>query len=151
MKKKIRLIGQDGDQIGIVTTYEASKIAKEAGLDLVEVSPNANPKVVKLMDYGKYKYQMSKIKKQKVVKTKDIKFRPNTSEHDCEIKIKKARGFLDKGNKVKMIINFRGREIEKPEFGFALIESILNYMDDYKIEYEPKLEGRNIITVLSPI
>ena len=111
MKNKIRLIGQDGEQIGIVTTNEASKIAKEAGLDLVEVSPNANPQVVKLMDYGKYKYKMSKQKKPKVVKTKDVKFRPNTSDHDCEIKIKSARGFLDKGNKVKMIINFRGREI----------------------------------------
>jgi translation initiation factor IF-3 len=151
LKNKIRLIDKDGEQIGIVTLEEASKMAKDSGLDLVEVSPNANPQVVKLMDYGKYKYQISKQKKQKVFKTKNVKFRPNTSDHDCEIKIKKVMDFLDKGNKVKLIVNFRGREVEKPEFGFELINSILNYMDGYRVESEPKLEGNNITTVLSPI
>ena len=151
MKNKIRLIGPDGDQIGVVTTSEASILATEAGLDLVEVSPKAKPPVVKMMDYGKFKYQMSKQKKQKAVKIKDVKFRPNISEHDCEVKIKRAAGFLDKGDKVRMIVNFRGREIENPQFGFDLINSILEYMDGYRIESKPRLEGRNITTVLLPL
>jgi translation initiation factor IF-3 len=148
--KEIRLIGADGGQIGIVSVEEALKIAENEGLELVEISPNATPPVCKVMDYGKYKYKISKKekdskKKQHVIILKEIRLRPRTEDHDFEFKVKHARKFLEQNNKVKFTVRFRGREMAYKEFGDKLLERIRETLEDIaKVEGDKKFEGRSL-------
>ena len=150
------VIGSDGKKIGVMPTYKALQLAREEGLDLVEVSPNANPPVCRIMDYGKYKYQQQKKmyeakKKQKTIEVKTIKVRPRTDEHDMQVRIKQARRFLEKGNKVKAVVMFRGREQAHLEIGEAQLMKIYEAVKDIaEIERKPKKEGRDMIMVLAP-
>ena len=154
--KELRLIGVDGEQIGIVSPREALAIAREAGLDLVEVAPQAKPPVCRIMDYGKYKFQQSKRekearKKQKVINIKEVKFRLGIEDHDFEVKARNIERFLKKGDKVKITVMFRGREISHSDLGLALSNRIIERIEDVGVvEKPPKLEGRNMIMVLSP-
>lgn len=154
--QRLRLINQSGKQIGIVSLIEAKKEAKKASLDLVEIQPNANPPVVRIMDYGKFLFQQNKQrnvqkKKQKQAKIKEIKFRPNTDIKDYKVKLRNLIGFLEDGDKVKVTIWFRGREITHQKFGIKLLERIKDDLKNHgKIEFYPKLEGRQLIMVLSP-
>jgi len=144
--EKIRLIDPDGYS-GIISKEEAYNIANERGLNIIELSSNAKPPVWKIIDYGKFKYEQKKRKKQKIIKIKNIKFRPNISKHDRDIKVSKINSFVHNGNKVKIIINYRGREINN--INFDLINSILDGITtSYKIESKPKLDGKNITTVI---
>ena len=144
------MIGSEGGQIGIVSVPEALKISEEEGLDLVEISPNAKPPVCKVMDYGKYRYEISKKekdskKKQHVIVVKEIRLRPRTEDHDFEFKVKHARKFLEQKNKVKFTVRFRGREMAYKEFGDQLLQRIEEILDDVaKIEGEKKFEGRSL-------
>lgn len=152
----MRLIGEDGSQIGVVPLKDARKMAEEAGLDLVEISPNADPPVVKVMDYGKFLYQESKEKavakkKQKRVKVKEVKFRPGTDKADYEVKLRNLRSFLEEGDKVKVTVFFRGREISHQELGMKLLERVkLDLAEEAKVEFFPNLEGRQLVMVLAP-
>lgn len=151
---KIRLIGANGEQVGIVDTKNALDTALEQGFDLVEVSPNSVPPVCKIMDYGKYMYELSKKdkltkKKQHVIVIKEIRIRPKTDEHDLNFKIKHTRAFLEEGNKVKFSVMFRGREMTRIEFGQNLLERVKTELEDIaKVEREPILEGRNLWMLL---
>lgn len=140
--------------MGIIPTYEALKMAEEQGVDLVEVAPNANPPVCRLMDFGKYKYELKKqagAKKQKSQSLKEVKFRPNIGEHDLDVKINHIREFLEDGDKAKIRIFFRGREITHYEIGKTLADKIVERLSDIgAIDSPPKLEGKNLITVISP-
>ncbi|MEK9994340.1 MAG: translation initiation factor IF-3 [Hydrogenophilales bacterium] len=155
--EKIRLIAQDGSQAGIVTLSAALKVAQTNDLDLVEIAPMAKPPVCKIMDYGKFKYSEQKKAhgakvKQKQVSVKEIKFRPSTDQGDYEIKLKNLIKFLNAGDKVKVTIKFRGREMIHQQFGTRLLERVKTDLEDYgKIEQFPKLEGRQLVMVLSPI
>ena len=145
--KEIRLINSDGSQLGIMSKTEAYNIANEKGLDLIALSSNTKPPVFKIIDHGKFKYEQKKRKKQKIIKTKNIKFRPNISENDLNIKVSKINKFIHNGSKVKIIINYRGREINN--INFNLINSILDCIKtSYKIESKPRLDGNNITTVI---
>lgn len=141
--------------LGVVTPIQGLNLAKGKGLDLVEISPNANPPVCKIMDYGKYKYEAQKKaqvakKKQKTVDTKEIKVRPNIAEGDYNVKLKRARKFLEDGCKVRFSLQFKGREITHNEVGFAVISRFKENLDDIaKVELEPKLEGRQIFMIMS--
>lgn len=152
----MRLIGADGSQIGVVPLKEARKSAEEAELDLVEISPNADPPVVRIMDYGKFLFQESKQravakKKQKLVKTKEVKFRPGTDKADYEVKLRNLRSFLEEGDKVKITIYFRGREITHQELGMKLLERVRDDLaENGKVEFFPKLEGRQLVMILAP-
>lgn len=154
--QKIRLVGVDGEMIGIVSLREGLVAAQEAGLDLVEISPNAEPPVCKVLDYGKFKYEEQKRaaearKKQKVVHIKEIKLRPMIGKHDLEIKIKQMHKFLEDGDKVKVSLRFRGREMSRPELGHELMDTVKTSLADIaKVEYQPKLEGQMMIMVLGP-
>ncbi|HIH2763537.1 MAG TPA: translation initiation factor IF-3 [Candidatus Azoamicus sp.] len=153
--KNIRLINDEGKQIGIITLEEGLKIAKELNLDLVEIQPKTTPPVVKLMDYGKFKFEINKKKsnikkKQKEIKIKEIKFRPNTGANDYMIKLKNIKKFLTEGNKVKITICFKGREIIHKKNGLDLIKKICDELESIgKIESVPKFEGKNIIAIIS--
>jgi translation initiation factor IF-3 len=152
---KVRVIDADGKQLGILTLQEALAAASEQGLDLVEVSPNADPPVCRLMDYGKFKYQQSKKlhKKtvQNIVHVKEIKLRPYTGKHDLEVKTRHILEFLDKGHKVKVSVVFRGREILHQEHGTAILQQITAAIQDSGlIEQDAHMEGRNIIVLLCP-
>lgn len=153
---QIRLIGVDGEQIGIIATIKAIEMAAETGFDLVEIAPGAEPPVCRLMDYGKFLYQESKKKhdaklKQKQVQIKEIKFRPNTDSGDYNIKMRNLISFLDEGDKVKITLRFRGREMAHQEFGLRLLERIKEDLDELAVvEQFPKLEGRQMVMVLSP-
>lgn len=153
--RQIRLIDEEGKQIGIITLEEGLKIAKDLNLDLVEIQPKTNPPVVKLMDYGKFRFEINKKKsnikkKQKEIKIKEIKFRPNTGENDYLIKLKNIKKFLDEGNKVKITICFKGREIIHKKNGLELIKRICDELEAIgKIESVPKFEGKNIIAIIS--
>ncbi len=142
--------------IGVVNRHEALKIAAESGLDLVEVSPNAEPPVCKVLDYGKYKYELQKKKaeakkNQKVVEVKEIQMRPVIDENDFQVKLKAVLRFLNEGNKVKVAIRFRGREITHQELGMEIINRVKeNVSDIAKVDQAPKLEGRQILMILSP-
>ena len=142
--------------IGVVSRQEALKIAAESGLDLVEVSPNAEPPVCKVLDYGKYKYEVQKKKaeakkNQKVVEVKEIQMRPVIDENDFQVKLKAVHRFLAEGNKVKVAIRFRGREITHQELGMEVINRVKDSVTDIaKVDQPPKLEGRQILMVLSP-
>ncbi len=150
----MRVIAADGKQLGVIAVREALRMAQEQGFDLVEVAPNANPPVCRLMDYGKYKYELKKqavAKKQKVQLVKEVNFRPNIGGHDLDVKINHMRGFLEEGHKAKVRIFFRGREITHPEFGKELADKIIEKIADIgAIDLFPKLEGKNLIMVIVP-
>lgn len=145
---QIRLIGADNQQIGIVPTAQGLRMAEQEGYDLVEVAPDADPPVCKLLDYGKYRYEISKKekdskKKQHIIIVKEIRFRPRTEEHDFDFKVRHARKFLEQKNKVKFTVLFRGREMAYKEFGEALLEKVVTTLSDIaKIEGDKKFEGR---------
>jgi len=152
----VRLIGPDGEQIGIVPTSEALKRAEDYGLDLVEVSPNSRPPVCRIMDYGKYKYEASKKdklakKKQHVFQLKEMRYRPKIDEHDYQFKTKHVRAFLESGSKVKAFVLYRGREMAHIELGRKILDRLVEDMKDIAVvDSQPKLEGRNMNMVLSP-
>ncbi|MCK5715817.1 MAG: translation initiation factor IF-3, partial [Nitrosomonadaceae bacterium] len=145
-----------GEQIGIVTLENAISLAEEAEIDLVEIAPTAKPPVCRLMDYGKFRYQESKKKheaklKQKQVQIKEVKFRPNTDDGDYNIKLRNLIGFLAEGDKAKVTLRFRGREMAHQEFGVRLLERVRNDLDTYAtVEQFPRMEGRQMVMVLSP-
>lgn len=153
--ERIRLIDENGEMVGVSTVREGLRRAEEVGLDLVEISPGAEPPVCKIMDYGKYKYEQQKKanearKKQKVVEIKELKFRPAIGDHDYQVKLKAARSFLGEGDKVKVTMRFRGREMENKTVAFELINRIkADLADISKVEMDAKFEGRQMIMVLS--
>jgi translation initiation factor IF-3 len=152
----VRLVDEKGEMRGVVPTREALKIAEEAGLDLVEVSPNAEPPVCKVLDYGKYKYEQQKKaaearKKQKVIDIKEIKIRPAIEDHDYEVKLRNARRFLEEGDKVKVTMRFRGREMSHQELGMEILRRLQTDLADLgKVEFGPRLEGRQIMMIITP-
>ncbi len=152
----MRLIGVEGEQIGIVTLAVANALAEEAGIDLVEIAPTAQPPVCRLMDYGKFRYQESKKKheaklKQKQIQIKEVKFRPNTDEGDYNIKLRNLIGFLEEGDKAKVTLRFRGREMAHQEFGIRLLERVRDDLLQHAVvEQFPRMEGRQMVMVLSP-
>tara|TARA_Y100000590_G_scaffold433678_1_gene550997 strand:+ start:556 stop:1101 length:546 start_codon:yes stop_codon:yes gene_type:complete len=154
---EVQVIASDGKNLGTLALQEAISIAKEEGLDLIEISPNANPPVCKIIDIGKYKYDLQKKankakKKQKVINLKEIKLRPVTETHDYNFKIKNAQRFLTKGDKVKFTVQFRGREMQHTDLGHQLMERIINDTSSLgKVEVSPKFEGRQIIMVVQPL
>ncbi|MBF5058675.1 translation initiation factor IF-3 [Candidatus Neptunochlamydia vexilliferae] len=154
---KLRLIGKDGKQIGVVTNSDAQKQAQQAGLDLVEISPNAVPPVCKIIDYGKFRYQMTKKereskKAQHQAKLKEVKVKPNIDEHDLQVKIKRAREFIEKGNKVRVTCMFRGREMARVGLGQAVVSRIVEELSDIaQTESPPRQMGRNYSLVLAPV
>ncbi|MCS6892734.1 MAG: translation initiation factor IF-3 [Rhodovarius sp.] len=153
---QVRLIDQNGEMVGIVSTRDALQRAYAAGLDLLEISPNAVPPVCKITDYGKYKYEQQKKasearKKQKTVEIKEIKVRPNIDDHDYATKLKQMRGFLADGDKVKVTLRFRGREMAHHELGAKVLERVRNELGDLvKVEMMPRLENRQMVMVLAP-
>ncbi len=152
----VRLITDDGDNKGEVPLEEALAIAREAGLDLVEVSPNEKVPVCKVLDYGRYKYEAQKKaaearKKQKTVDVKEIKMRPNIDIHDYDVKMRSIYRFFEAGDKVKVTIRFRGREMAHQELGMNLLQRVSEQTEEIaKVEFEPKLEGRQMIMILAP-
>lgn len=142
----------DGKQVGVVPTHEAIAIAETRDLDLVEVSPGAVPPVCRIMDYGKYKYQISKkTATRKTIDVKEVKLRPQIDDHDLELKVKNIRRFLDDGNKAKVSMFFRGRERGRPELGMKVFDKLMTILPGkYNIEHAAKLEGNNITMVLGP-
>jgi translation initiation factor IF-3 len=154
--KELRLIGVDGEQVGIVSPREAMTMAREAGLDLVEVAPQAKPPVCRIMDYGKYRFEQNKRereakKKQKIINVKEVKLRLGIEGHDFEVKARNAERFLKNEDKVKVTIMFRGREVAHSDLGLELCKKFAERVqDDGEIEKHPKLEGRNMIMVLTP-
>tara|TARA_B100000686_G_scaffold86684_1_gene93558 strand:- start:287 stop:892 length:606 start_codon:yes stop_codon:yes gene_type:complete len=154
--REVSVIGDDGEPLGTVPTEEAIRIAEDQGLDLVEVAPNSNPPVCRIMDYGKHKYKASKKaheakKNQKVVHVKEVKFRPNTDQHDFDFKIKHVQRFLENGDKAKVVIFFKGREIVHREFGQKVLERVAEKTEDIAIiEQSAKQEGRTLVMVLAP-
>jgi translation initiation factor IF-3 len=152
----VRLIGEDGDQLGVVTLEEALSKAEEAGLELVEISPNAEPPVCRIMDYGKYQYEASKAlhaakKKQKQIQVKEVKFRPGTDIGDYKVKLRNLIRFLENGDKAKVTMRFRGREMAHQELGLDMLKRVEADLQDYAVvEQFPKLEGRQMVMVLQP-
>jgi translation initiation factor IF-3 len=152
----VRVIGADGSQVGIMQTYEALKMAEELGLELVEVNPRAAPPVCRIMDFGKFKYETSKKEKasrkhQSTVVVKEVKFRPKTDIHDLEFKVKHIRRFLAEGNKCRLVIVFRGREIVHPETGQAMLDTVIKALGDSAIvEQKATMEGRRMVLTLGP-
>jgi len=152
----VRVINDEGEQLGILSLEEALRVAREASLDLVEVAPEADPPVCRVMDFGRYKYQQSKKsaesrKKSTVIEIKEVKFRPKTGEHDYQFKLRNIQKFLAEKNKVKVSLMFRGREIAHANLGQALLERVLRDIGEIgHAEQMPKLEGRSMIMVLAP-
>ena len=150
------MIGADGEQVGVVSLATANKMAEEAGVDLVESAPTAKPPVCRIMDYGKFKYAEAKKRheaklKQRQIQVKEIKFRPGTDEGDYQIKLRNLIRFLEEGDKAKVTLRFRGREMAHQEFGVKLLERVRTDLDPYAVvEQFPKMEGRQMIMVLSP-
>ena len=153
---EVRLINAEGDQVGIVSIAEAQKLSEDSELDLVEIVPNAEPPVCRIMDYGKYAFEQNKKKhaakkKQKQIHVKEIKFRPSTEENDYQVKLQSLIKFLQNGDKVKVTLRFRGREMAHQEFGSRMLERIQNDLEEYGIvEQLPKLEGRQMVMVIAP-
>ncbi|WP_031234966.1 MULTISPECIES: translation initiation factor IF-3 [Asticcacaulis] len=153
---RVLLIDQNGEKQGIMPTSSALEAAEEAGLDLVEVSPTADPPVCKILDYGKFRFQEQKKKaearkKQKVVEIKEIKLRPNIDIHDYEVKAKAMTRFFEEGDKVKVTLRFRGREMAHPELGMKLLNKVkADFEPTTKVEYEPRMEGKQMIMILAP-
>ena len=154
--REVHLIDKDGSNRGNVPISDALQLAQEAGLDLVEISPNATPPVCKLLDYGKYKYQEQKKqaearKKQKVVEVKEIKFRPMIDDHDYLVKMRSMQRFFEEGDKVKVTLRFRGREMAHQELGVKLLDRVkVDTGKMAKVESEPRVEGRQMVMVLAP-
>jgi translation initiation factor IF-3 len=153
---QVRLIDENGEMLGVLSIRDALYKAFQAGLDLLEISPNAVPPVCKITDYGKFKYEQQKKanearKKQKVVEIKEIKVRPNIDDHDYDVKMRQAKGFIGEGDKVKVTLRFRGREMAHQELGVKLLERIRTEMVELvKVEQMPRLENRQMIMVLAP-
>jgi len=152
----VRVIGADGSQIGVITIAAANKLAEDAELDLVEIAPTANPPVCRVMDYGKFKYRESKKQhearlKQKQIVVKEVKFRPGTDEGDYQIKLRNLTRFLEEGDKAKVTLRFRGREMAHQEFGIRLLERVKTDLEAHGVvEQFPKMEGRQLVMVLAP-
>jgi translation initiation factor IF-3 len=153
---QVRLIDQDGEMQGVLTVREAMQRAFSVGLDLVEISPNADPPVCKILDFGKFKYEQQKKrneakKKQKVIEIKEIKVRPNIDENDYQVKMRAMKSFIDEGDKVKVTLRFRGREMAHQDIGVRVLERIRAEMDTTsKVEQMPRMENRQMVMVLSP-
>jgi len=153
---KVRVIGADGEMAGVMSVRDAITLAEGSGLDLIEISPNAEPPVCKIGDVGKYRYELQKKeaaarKNQKVVITKELKFRPNIEEHDIQVKLRNAKRFFEDGDKVRFTLQFRGRENEHKEIGWALINRIKQELqDDGKVEMDARSEGSSIIMIMVP-
>ncbi len=153
---EIRLIGAEGENVGVVTPEVGIEMAEDVGLDLVEISPNAEPPVCKIMDFGKYKYETQKResearKKQKIIEVKEVKFRPNTDTHDYDVKMRNVFRFLENGDKVKVTLRFRGREMAHLNLGRELLERVADDVVELgKIENMPKMEGRQMIMMIGP-
>jgi translation initiation factor IF-3 len=153
---EVRLVGEEGEQLGIMSSRQALSLAEEAGIDLVEIAPLAKPPVCRLMDFGKFKYQEAKRaaeakSKQKQIQVKEVKFRPGTDEGDYQIKLRNLSRFLQEGDKAKVTLRFRGREMAHQEFGIRLLERVKADLEAVAVvEQFPKLEGRQLIMVLAP-
>ncbi|WP_375261994.1 translation initiation factor IF-3 [Palleronia sp.] len=153
---EIRLIGADGENVGVVTPDRGMELAEAAGLDLVEISPNATPPVCKIMDFGKFKYEQQKResearKKQKTIEVKEVKFRPNTDQHDYDVKMRNVFKFLENGDKVKVTLRFRGREMAHQNLGRELLERVAEDTKEIgKVENFPKMEGRQMVMMIGP-
>ena len=153
----VQVIGSDGSNLGILPLKKAIEFAKNEDLDLIEISPNTNPPVCKIMDMGKYKYDLQKKanqakKKQKIVSLKEIKLRPGTETHDYNFKIKNAKKFINKGDKVKFTVKFKGREMQHTELGKELMNRIIEETKDIaKVESQPKFEGKQMVMIIQPI
>ena len=153
----VQVIGSDGGNLGTLQLNKAIELAKQEGLDLIEISPNAKPPVCKIMDMGKYKYDLQKKanvakKKQKIVALKEIKLRPGTDTHDYNFKIKNAKKFITKGDKVKFTVKFKGREMQHTELGKELMNKIIEETKDIaKVESRPKFEGRQMVMIIQPL
>ena len=154
--RSIRLVGADGEMIGVVTLREGLTMAEEAGLDLVEVSPNAEPPVCKILDFGKFKYESQKKKnearkKQKVIEVKEVKLRPSIDDNDYGVKMRSMRKFIEEGDKVKVTLRFRGREMAHQDIGYRLLQKVKSETAEVaKVEAEPLMEGRQMVMVLAP-
>lgn len=154
--REIRVVGDEGEQLGIMSSRDALSLALERQMDLVEIAPNAKPPVCRIMDYGKYRYEQQKRdkearKKQKTFDIKEVKLRPGIEDHDFDVKFKNAVRFLEDGDKVKVTIMFRGRELSHPELGEALLVKMANKLGDLAVvERAAKLEGKNMIMIVSP-
>ena len=154
---EIRLIGAEGENVGVVTPQRAMMMADEVGLDLVEISPNATPPVCKIMDFGKFKYETQKKeaearKKQKIIEIKEVKFRPNTDNHDYDVKMRNVFKFLENGDKVKITLRFRGREMAHQQLGRELLERVAeDTKEQGKVENFPKMEGRQMVMLIGPL
>ena len=155
--QQVQVISSEGKNLGTLSTQEALNIARQEGLDLIEISPNANPPICKIIDIGKYKYDLQKKakktkKKQKIINLKEIKLRPVTETHDYNFKIKNAQKFLEKGDKVKFTVRFKGREMQHTELGNKLMDRIINDTSSLgKVEVHPKFEGKQIIMIIQPL
>lgn len=153
---KIRLIDENSNMIGVVSAREGLEMAREAGLDLVEVSPHVDPPVCKILDYGKFKFETQKKKaaerkKQKVIEVKEIKMRPTIEQNDYQTKLRSIKRFIEEGDKVKVTMRFRGRELAHQEIGMGVLKRVIEDMgEDIKIELHPKLEGKQLIMILIP-
>lgn len=153
---EIRLIGADGENVGVVRPEVGLRMAEEAGLDLVEISPNATPPVCKIMDFGKFKYEQQKReaearKKQKTIDVKEVKFRPGTDTHDYDVKMRNVMRFLEAGDKVKVTLRFRGREMAHQQLGMELLNRVATDVGEQgKVENMPKLEGRQMVMMIAP-
>ncbi|HEY7765273.1 MAG TPA: translation initiation factor IF-3 [Aestuariivirgaceae bacterium] len=154
--REILLINEKGEKVGVMSPQQALVLAEQAGLDLVEISPGTQPPVCKILDYGKYKYQAQKKanearKKQKTIEIKEIKIRPNIDTHDYDVKMKAIKRFFEEGDKVKVTLRFRGREMAHQELGFDLLQQVRKDTADLaKVESEPRFEGRQVVMVLAP-
>jgi translation initiation factor IF-3 len=153
---QVRLIDQDGEMAGVMSSREALQRAFQVGLDLLEISPNAEPPVVKILDFGKFKYEQQKKKneakkKQKVIEIKEIKVRPNIDENDYQVKLRAMKAFIEEGDKVKVTLRFRGREMAHQDIGVRVLERIRADMDvQTKVEQMPRMENRQMVMVLTP-
>ena len=154
---ELRLIGPEGENVGVVSPRRAMELAERAGLDLVEISPNAAPPVCKIMDFGKYKYEQQKResearKKQKIIEVKEIKFRPNTDTHDYDVKMRNVFKFLENGDKVKITMRFRGREMAHQNLGRELLERVAEDVKEHgKVDNIPKMEDRQMTMMIGPL
>ncbi|KAA5602980.1 translation initiation factor IF-3 [Blastochloris sulfoviridis] len=154
--REVQLIDQNGSNLGVTPTFEALKLAEEAGLDLVEVAPNSSPPVCKILDYGKYKFLEQKKaaearKNQKIVEVKEIKLRPGIDDHDYDVKMKAMKRFFEEGDKVKVTLRFRGREMAHQDLGAKLLDRVKDDVGPLaKVEQDPKMEGKQMIMILAP-
>ena len=154
--REVRLIDAEGNQLGVIATVEALRLAQEAGSDLVEIAPQASPPVCKILDYGKYKFEQEKRikesrKRQKLIKMKEIRMQPKIEKHDLAFKTKHVREFLDEGNKVKVTIRFRGRELAHTELGRVVLDKVLELLEgDFVVDRHPQMEGRFMSMILNP-